>query len=46
MLVDKIHLNVQGGRGGKGCESYNFRKDHKKVPNGADGGDGGGDEGL
>jgi len=41
MLVDKIHLKVQGGRGGKGCESYNHRKDHKKVPNGADGGDGG-----
>lgn len=41
MLVDKIHLTVQGGRGGKGCDSYNHRKDHKKVPNGADGGDGG-----
>lgn len=41
MLVDKIHLKVQGGRGGKGCESYNHRKDHKKIPNGADGGDGG-----
>lgn len=41
MLVDKIHLTIQGGRGGKGCESYNHRKDHKKVPNGADGGDGG-----
>ena len=41
MLVDKIHLTVQGGRGGKGCESYNYRNDHKKVPNGADGGDGG-----
>lgn len=41
MLIDKIHLTIQGGRGGKGCESYNHRKDHKKVPNGADGGDGG-----
>jgi GTP-binding protein len=41
MLVDKIHLIIHGGRGGKGCESYNHRKDHKKVPNGADGGDGG-----
>ncbi len=41
MLGDKIHLKVQGGRGGKGCESYNHRKDHKKVPNGADGGEGG-----
>ena len=41
MLVDKIHLTVQGGRGGKGCESFNFRSDRKRVPNGADGGDGG-----
>ncbi|HOW88245.1 MAG TPA: 50S ribosome-binding GTPase, partial [Candidatus Omnitrophota bacterium] len=41
MLIDKIHLTVQGGRGGKGCESYNHRKDHKRVPNGADGGGGG-----
>jgi len=41
MMIDKVHLTIQGGRGGKGCESYNHRKDHKKVPNGADGGDGG-----
>ncbi len=40
-MLDKIHLTVQGGRGGKGCESFYHRKDHKTVPNGADGGDGG-----
>lgn len=40
-MLDKIHLTVQGGRGGKGCESFYHRKDHKLVPNGADGGDGG-----
>ncbi|OQA57099.1 MAG: GTPase Obg [Candidatus Omnitrophica bacterium ADurb.Bin277] len=41
MLVDKIHLLVQGGRGGNGCESYFHRIDRKIVPNGGDGGDGG-----
>ncbi len=41
MLIDKIHLTVQGGRGGKGCDSFNVRKDRRKVPNGADGGEGG-----
>ncbi len=41
MLIDHIHLKVQGGRGGKGCESYFHRKDRKKVSNGADGGNGG-----
>ena len=40
-MLDKIHLIVQGGRGGKGCDSLYHRKDHKTVPNGADGGDGG-----
>ncbi len=40
-MLDKIHLTVQGGRGGKGCESLYHRKDHKTIPNGADGGDGG-----
>lgn len=40
-MLDKIHLTIQGGHGGKGCESYYHRKDHKTVPNGADGGDGG-----
>lgn len=41
MLIDKIHLTVQGGHGGHGCESYFHRIDRKIVPNGADGGDGG-----
>jgi len=41
MLVDKIHLLVQGGRGGNGCESYFHRIDRKIIPNGGDGGDGG-----
>ncbi|HNX69445.1 MAG TPA: 50S ribosome-binding GTPase [Candidatus Omnitrophota bacterium] len=40
-MLDKIHLTIQGGRGGRGCESYYHRTDHKSVPNGADGGDGG-----
>ncbi|HOW59712.1 MAG TPA: 50S ribosome-binding GTPase [Candidatus Omnitrophota bacterium] len=40
-MLDKIHLMVQGGRGGKGCDSLYRRKDHKTIPNGADGGDGG-----
>lgn len=41
MLVDKIHLIIQGGRGGNGCESFFHRLDRKIVPNGGDGGDGG-----
>jgi GTP-binding protein len=41
MLIDKIHLTAQGGRGGNGCESYFHRIDWKVVPNGGDGGDGG-----
>ncbi|HQB94018.1 MAG TPA: 50S ribosome-binding GTPase [Candidatus Omnitrophota bacterium] len=40
-MIDKIHLTVQGGRGGNGCESYFFRIDRKVIPNGADGGAGG-----
>ncbi|MBU3759824.1 MAG: hypothetical protein FGM27_07860 [Candidatus Omnitrophica bacterium] len=42
MLVsDHIHLTVQSGSGGNGCESYNHRTDRKAVPNGGDGGRGG-----
>lgn len=41
MMIDKIHLTVQGGRGGNGCESYFHRIDRKIVPNGGDGGSGG-----
>ncbi len=40
-MLDKIHLTVEGGRGGNGCESFYHRKDHKLVANGGDGGDGG-----
>lgn len=40
-MLDKIHLTIQGGCGGQGCESFYHRKDHKTIPNGADGGDGG-----
>jgi len=39
-MIDKIHITVQGGDGGNGCESYYHRKDKKIVPNGGDGGHG------
>lgn len=39
--TDHIHLTVQSGSGGNGCESYNHRTDRKAVPNGGDGGKGG-----
>ncbi len=41
MFVDHIHLIVQAGRGGNGCESYFRRTDKKTVPHGGDGGHGG-----
>ena len=41
MFIDKLHLLVQGGTGGNGCESYFHRTDRKVVPNGGDGGKGG-----
>ena len=41
MLIDKVHVLLQAGRGGNGCESYNRRTDRKAVPNGGDGGKGG-----
>ncbi len=41
MFIDKIHIRVQAGSGGKGCESYFRRTDRKLVPNGGDGGNGG-----
>ncbi len=41
MFVDQIHILVQAGSGGNGCESYFRRTDKKAVPNGGDGGDGG-----
>lgn len=40
-VTDHIHLSVQSGSGGNGCESYNHRTDRKAVPNGGDGGRGG-----
>ncbi len=41
MFIDKIHVRVQAGSGGKGCESYFQRTDKKQVPDGGDGGKGG-----
>ena len=42
MFIDRVHLLVQAGHGGKGCESYFRRTDKKLVPHGGDGGKGGG----
>lgn len=41
MFVDRVHLLVQAGHGGNGCDSYYRRMDKKIVPNGGDGGHGG-----
>jgi GTPase len=41
MLLDKIHLMIQAGGGGKGCESYSHRPDKKNAADGGDGGHGG-----
>jgi GTP-binding protein len=41
MLIDQVHLVVQAGNGGKGCDSLFRRTDHKVVYNGGDGGNGG-----
>lgn len=41
MFLDRIHLLVQSGNGGNGCESYSHRPDKKIVPEGGDGGRGG-----
>lgn len=40
-MIDQIHLLVQSGDGGDGCESFLRRPDRKAVPHGGDGGDGG-----
>ncbi|MFZ5801973.1 MAG: GTPase [Candidatus Omnitrophota bacterium] len=40
-MIDNVHIVVQAGNGGNGCESYYHRNDKKVVPNGGDGGDGG-----
>jgi len=39
--MDEIIISVKAGNGGRGCESYFRRKDHKTVPDGGDGGSGG-----
>lgn len=41
MFINNIHLTVQAGDGGNGCESYQQRNDKKRPPNGGDGGRGG-----
>lgn len=41
MLIDRVHIFVQAGSGGNGCESYYRRTDKKIVPHGGDGGNGG-----
>ena len=41
MFVDRVHIMLQAGNGGNGCDSYFHRMDRKIVPNGGDGGHGG-----
>lgn len=41
MFIDEISITVRSGSGGRGCESYRKRADHKRIPDGGDGGDGG-----
>lgn len=41
MFINNIHLTIQAGDGGHGCESYQQRNDKKRPPNGGDGGRGG-----
>ncbi len=40
-MLNYVHVLVQAGDGGKGCESYEPRMDRKIVPTGGDGGRGG-----
>ena len=40
-MLNFVHVLVQAGDGGKGCESFQARMDRKIVPNGGDGGRGG-----
>ena len=40
-MLNFVHVLVQAGDGGKGCESYQARTDRKIVPTGGDGGRGG-----
>jgi GTP-binding protein len=41
MFTDRVHLLVQAGNGGDGCDSVHRRTDRKVIYNGGDGGDGG-----
>lgn len=41
MLIDKVHILLQAGDGGKGCESFYTRPDRKRLQTGGNGGDGG-----
>jgi GTP-binding protein len=41
MFIDHLHILVQAGNGGKGCDSVYRRTDRKVVYNGGDGGNGG-----
>jgi len=41
LFIDELTIRVCSGSGGKGCESYRKRPDHKRIPNGGDGGNGG-----
>ena len=40
-FIDEVMITVRSGAGGRGCESYRGRTDHKRIPDGGDGGDGG-----
>ena len=40
-MINFVHVLVQAGDGGNGCESYQARTDRKIVPTGGDGGRGG-----
>ncbi len=40
-MLNHVHVLVQAGDGGNGCESYQNRTDRKIVPTGGDGGRGG-----
>jgi GTP-binding protein len=41
MFIDELTITVRSGHGGRGCESYFRRADHKRLPNGGDGAGGG-----
>ncbi len=41
MFIDEVNITVESGAGGRGCVSFFVRTDHKKVPDGGNGGKGG-----